>query len=69
MSCQANNIYRKFIALHLQKHSAAEAHRILIDTCGDYAVPETMWTNWFRRFKNNDFNVEYREISSAVETG
>ena len=37
----------------IQKKSTTEAHRILVETYGD----------WFRRFKNNAFDVEEKEYS------
>ncbi|EFN77431.1 hypothetical protein EAI_13541, partial [Harpegnathos saltator] len=48
-----------------QKKSAAETHRILVETYGDYALLETTCRDWFRRFKNNDFDVEDKERSDA----
>ncbi|KAG5318210.1 MOS1T transposase, partial [Pseudoatta argentina] len=52
-----NKVYLRGILLHyfIQKKSAAEAHRILVQTYGD----------WFRRFKNNDFQLEDKERSGA----
>ncbi|KAG5321119.1 MOS1T transposase, partial [Pseudoatta argentina] len=51
-----NKVYLRGILLHyfIQKKSAAEAHRILVQTYG-----------WFRRFKNNDFQLEDKERSGA----
>ena len=45
------------ILLHylIQNKSAAEAHRILVETYGDNALSDTTCRDWFRRFKNNDF--------------
>ena len=55
------------ILLHyfIQKKSAAEAHRNLVETYGDHALPETKLRDWFRRFKNNDFLFEDKERSST----
>ncbi|KAG5317193.1 MOS1T transposase, partial [Pseudoatta argentina] len=52
-----NKVYLRGILLHyiIQKKSAAEAHTILVQTCRD----------WFRRFKNNDFELEDKERSGA----
>lgn len=60
-------VYLRGILLHyfLQKKSAAEAHRILVETYADHALSEATCRNWFRRFKNNDFDVEDKERSGA----
>ncbi|KAG5318788.1 MOS1T transposase, partial [Pseudoatta argentina] len=47
------------------KKSAAEAHRILVQTYGDNALSDTTCRDWFRRFKNNDFQLEDKERSGA----
>ncbi|EFN78223.1 Histone-lysine N-methyltransferase SETMAR, partial [Harpegnathos saltator] len=59
--------YLQEILLHyfFQKKSAAEAHRILVETYSDHALSETTCRDWFRRFKNNDFDVEDKERSGA----
>ena len=59
--------YLREILLHyiIKKKSAAEAQRILVGTHGDYAPSETTCRDWFRRFKNNDFNVKDKERSGA----
>ena len=40
------------------KITAAEAHRELQKVYGDAALSKTTCRDWFRRFKNNDFDVE-----------
>ncbi|KAG5315389.1 MOS1T transposase, partial [Pseudoatta argentina] len=45
--------------------SAAEAHRILVQTYGDNALSDTTCRDWFRRFQNNDFQLEDKERSGA----
>lgn len=40
------------------KKSAAEAHRMLLNTYGEVAISERTCREWFQRFKNGDFNVE-----------
>jgi len=59
--------YLRGILLHyfIQRKSAAEAHRILVETYNDHALSETTCRDWFRRFKNNDFDVEDKERSGA----
>jgi len=49
----------------IQKKSTVEVHRIFVKTYGDYALSETTCRDWFRRFKNNDFDVEDKERSGA----
>jgi len=57
------------ILLHyiIQKISAAEAYRILIETYDDNALSETICRSWFRCSKNNDFDVEDKERSDALK--
>ncbi|KAG5327557.1 MOS1T transposase, partial [Pseudoatta argentina] len=63
----ANKVYLRGILLHyfIQKKSAAEAHRILVQTYDDNALSDTTCRDWFRRFKNNDFQLEDKERSGA----
>ncbi|KAG5326236.1 MOS1T transposase, partial [Pseudoatta argentina] len=62
-----NKVYLRGILLHyfIQKKSAAEAHRILVQTYGDNALSDRTCRDWFRRFKNNDFQFEDKERSGA----
>ncbi|KAG5316616.1 MOS1T transposase, partial [Pseudoatta argentina] len=62
-----NKVYLRGILLHyfIQKKSAAEAHSILVQTYGDNALSDTTCRDWFRRFKNNDFELEDKERSGA----
>ncbi|GBP06733.1 Mariner Mos1 transposase [Eumeta japonica] len=62
-----NKVYLQGILLHyfIQKKSAAEAHRILVETYDDNALSDMRCRNWFQHFKNNDFEVEDKERSSA----
>ncbi|KAG5325823.1 MOS1T transposase, partial [Pseudoatta argentina] len=62
-----NKVYLRGILLHyfIQKKSAAEAYRILVQTYGDNALSDTTCRDWFRRFKNNDFELEDKERSGA----
>ncbi|KAG5318056.1 MOS1T transposase, partial [Pseudoatta argentina] len=66
-----NKVYLRGILLHyfIQKKCAAEAHRILVQTYGDNALSDTTCRDWFRRFKNNDFELEDKERSGirAIE--
>ncbi|KAG5314671.1 MOS1T transposase, partial [Pseudoatta argentina] len=60
-------LYLRGILLHyfIQKKSAAEAHRILVQTYDDNALSDTTCRTWFRRLKNNDFELEGKERSGA----
>ncbi|GFV31106.1 uncharacterized protein TNCV_4314311 [Trichonephila clavipes] len=40
------------------KKSAAEAYRMLSNTYGEAAISERTCREWFRRFKDDDFDVE-----------
>ena len=64
-----NKVYLRGILLHyfIQNKSAAEAHRILVETIlvGDNALLDTTCRDWFRCFKNNDFKLEDKERSGA----
>ncbi|KAG5315316.1 MOS1T transposase, partial [Pseudoatta argentina] len=62
-----NKVYLRGILLHyfIQKKSAAEAHRILVQAYGDNALSDTTCRDWFRRFKNNYFELEDKERSGA----
>ncbi|KAG5323487.1 MOS1T transposase, partial [Pseudoatta argentina] len=62
-----NKVYLRGILLHyfIQKKSAAEAHRILVQTYDDNALSDTTCRDWFRRFKNNDFELEDKERSGT----
>ena len=62
-----NKVYLRGILLHylIQNKSAAESHKILVETCGDNALSDTTCREWFRRFKNNDFKLEDKERSDA----
>ena len=61
--------YLRGILLHYfsEKKSAAEAHRILFTTYSDRVLLETACRDWFRRFKNNNFNNEDKECFGALK--
>ena len=60
-------VYLQRILLHyfIQKKSAAEAHRILVETYCDHSLSEITYRDSFRHLKNYDFDVEDKESSSA----
>ena len=63
----SNKVYLRGILLHhfIQNKSAAEAYRNLVETAGDNALSNTTCRDWFRRPKNNDFNLQDKERSGA----
>ena len=42
------------------KKSAAEAHRLLVETYGEAALSERS-SGWFQKFKNGKFNIKDKE--------
>ena len=64
---RAKEVYLRRILLHyfIQKKFAAEAHKILVETDSDHALLKTTCRDWFRGFKNNDFDVEDKEYSGT----
>ncbi|KAG5325792.1 MOS1T transposase, partial [Pseudoatta argentina] len=62
-----DKVFLRGVLLHYfnMNKSAAEAHRILVQTYGDNALSDTTCRDWFRRFKNNDFQLEDKERSGA----
>ena len=47
------------------RKSAAENYRFLVETYDDNALPESTCRQWFRRFKNHDFNVKDKESEGS----
>ena len=60
-------VYLQEILQHyfIQKKFAAEACKILVETYSNSALSKTTCRDWFRRFKNNDFDVEDKERSGT----
>ena len=54
------NLREMLIFFFHSKKTAAEAHRELQKVYGDAALSEITCQNWFRRFKDSDFDVEDR---------
>ena len=50
------------------KKTAAEAHRELQKVYGDAALSETTCRDWFRRFKDGDFDVDDRPREERPKT-
>ena len=45
------------------KKFAAKAHRLLVETYGEVALSERSCREWFRKFKNCEFEIEDKERS------
>ena len=45
------------------KKSAAEAHRLLVETYGEAALSEKSFREWFQKFRNDEFDIEDKERS------
>ena len=45
------------------KKSAADTHRMFVEVYGDTASTDKLCREWFRRFKDGDFNVEDKPCS------
>ena len=43
------------------KKSAAESHRLLQEAYDEHALSETTCRDWFRQFKNGDFDIKDKE--------
>ena len=56
------NINCRFYFFNLKK-SAAEAHRLLVETYGEAALSERSCRDWFQKFKNGGFDIEDKEHS------
>lgn len=50
------------------KKTAAEAHRELQKVYGDAALSETTCRDWFRRFKDGDFDIDDRSREGRPKT-
>ena len=45
------------------KRSAAEAHRLLVETYGEAALSERSCRDWFQKFKKGEFDIENEKLS------
>ena len=66
---QSNRHLRKVMIFFFHsKKTAAEAHRELQKVYGDAALSETTCRDWFRRYKDGDFNVNERPREGRPKT-
>ena len=64
-----NRHLRKVLIFFLHsKQTATEAHRELQKVYGDAALSETTCRDWFRRFKDGDFEVDDRPLERTPKT-
>ena len=45
--------------------SAAEAHRLLVERYGEAAISKKSCREWFKKFKNGEFDIEDKERSGG----
>ena len=45
------------------KKTAAEAHRLLVETNGEATLSERSCRKWFQKFRNGEFDIEVKERS------
>ena len=55
-----------FFCFNLKK-SAAESHRILVETFGDNALSETTCRNWFRRINDDNFDLSENRLKKVED--
>ena len=58
-----NKQHLREVLLHyfIAKKSAAETYRLLLDVYGEHSPSNTTCKEWFRRFKNNDFDTHDKD--------
>lgn len=59
------NICGSFIALFHFKENYHNIQRLVMDTYGKHVLLNTNYKEWFQRFNNGDFNVNYKEHKDA----
>ena len=62
--CHLRELFIYFFNL---KKSAAEAHRLLVETYGEAALSEISCREWFQKFKNGKFDIEDKERSGRAK--
>ena len=55
------HLWAFFIYFFILKKSAAEAHRLLVETYGKAAWSERSCREWFQKFKYGEFDIEDKE--------
>lgn len=49
------------------KKTVAAAHKLLVETYGNYAPSERTCQEWCQRFKSGDFDVNNKQCSSQLK--
>ena len=62
--CNLREILINFFNL---KKSAAEAHRLLVESYGEAVLSERSCCEWFQKFKNGEFDIEDKERSGRTK--
>ena len=57
-----------FIYFFNLKKSAAEAHRLLVETYGEAVLCERSCREWFQKFKKDEFDIEDKERSGRPKS-
>jgi len=64
----ANNRHLREVLIFFFHSKKTAAHRELQKIYGDAALSETTCRDWFRRFKDSDFNVDDRPREGRPKT-
>ena len=68
-SFESNNrhLQELFIYFFNLKKSAAEVHRLLVETYAEAAISERSCREWFQKFKEGEFDIEDKERFTSFE--
>jgi len=56
---------RTLIFCYRLKKTAAESHRMFVETYGKHALGKSQCFEWFKKFKNGDFDVRNEECGKS----
>jgi len=56
---------RTLIFCYRLKKTAAESHRMLVEAYGKHALDKSQCLEWFKKFKNGDFDVRNEECGKS----
>ena len=62
-----NHLLEILIYFFNLKKSAAEAHRLLVETYSEAASSERSCREWFQKFMDSEFGIEYKERSGRLK--
>ena len=67
-SFEPNNRQLRGLLIYFNlKKSAAEAHRLLVEKCGEAVLSERSCREWFQKFKSDEFDIEDKERSGRLK--